>query len=150
MLEQSDMELHVGAFVIYLPTMMIDERVTVVDAYTNLGTELDLCLCFATDYGSYVRLKDADDAVGTSVCAIGEHLLLLGIHFKDSVERVLLMVCQKALTAIVVDKKLDYQPELLVQAIKHVELGLANKLTAFLLHLNKYKIGSASILVRRA
>lgn len=83
--------------------MMVNERVTIVDTYANLGTELDLCL--ATDDGSYVRLKDADDAVGTSVRSIAEHLLLLGIHAKGGVERMLLMACQKGLSARVADKK---------------------------------------------
>lgn len=101
--EQACVELQVGAFVICVPTMMVDERVTIVDAYAYLGAELDLCL--AADYGSYVRLKDADDAVGTSVRSMGKHLLLQGIHVKGGVERMLFMICQKSLAARVIDKK---------------------------------------------
>lgn len=101
--EQTSVDLRVRAFIICVPTMMVNERVTIVDTYANLGTELDLCL--ATDDGSYVRLKDADDAVGTSVRSITEHLLLLGIHVKGGVERMLLMACQKGLSARVADKK---------------------------------------------
>ena len=139
-------KIQVGAFVICVPTMMVDERVTIVDAYAYLGAELDLCLRLAADYGSYVRLKDADDAVGTSVRSIGEHLLLLGIHIKGGVERMPLMACQKSLAARVTDKKLNYLFELLVQATKHVGLGPAYKLAALLFHLHKYEIGSAGIL----
>lgn len=128
--------------------MMVNERVTIVDTYANLGTELDLCL--ATDDGSYVRLKDADDAVGTSVRSIAEHLLLLGIHVKGGVERMLLMACQKGLSARVADKKNNYLFELPAQATKHVGLGPVDKLTAFLFHLHKYEIGSADILVGSA
>lgn len=84
--EQTSVRLQVRAFIICVPTMMVNERVTIVDTYANLGAELDLCLCFVTDDGSYVRLKDADDAVGTNVRSIGEHLLLLGIHVKGGVE----------------------------------------------------------------
>lgn len=84
--EQTSVKLQVRAFIICVPTMMVNERVTIVDTYANLGAELDLCLCFVTDDGSYVRLKDADDAVGTNVRYIGEHLLLLGIHVKGGVE----------------------------------------------------------------
>lgn len=84
--EQTSVKLQVRAFIICVPTMMVNERVTIVDTYANLGAELDLCLCFVTDDGSYVRLKDADDAVGTNVRSIGEHLLLLGIHVKGGVE----------------------------------------------------------------
>lgn len=46
-------------------------------------------------------------------------------------------------------KKLGYLLEFLVQATKHVGLGPAYKLTAFFLHLHKYEIGSAGILVGR-
>ena len=146
--EQASVELQVGALVICIPTMMINERIALVDAYANLGTKLDLCLCLAADDRSYVRLKDADDAVGTCMCSIGEHLLLLGIHVKGGVECMLLIVRQKSLAARVVDKKLNYLLELLVQATKHVGLGPADKFTAFLFHLYKYEIGPAGIFVR--
>ena len=121
--EQTSVELQVRAFIICVPTMMVNERVTIVDTYANLGAELDLCLCLATDDGSYMRLKDADDAVGASVSSIGEHLLLLSIHVKGGVERMLLVAYQKGLAARVADKKLDYLFELSVQATKHVGLG---------------------------
>ena len=148
--EQTSVELQVRAFNICVPTMMVNERVTIVDTYANLGAELDLCLCLATDDGSYMRLKDADDAVGASVSSIGEHLLLLSIHVKGGVERMLLVAYQKGFAARVADKKFDYLFELSVQATKHVGFGPMDKLAAFLFHLHKYEIGSADILVGSA
>ena len=150
LLEQTSVELHVGAFVICVPTMMINERVALINAYANLGTELNLCLCLTTDDGSYMRLKDADDAVGTSVCAILEHLQLLVIHVKGGIEYTLLITREKRLAASVIDKKVDYLFEFLVQATKHVGLGQTDKPAAFLFHLYEFEIGSAGIFVGRA
>lgn len=150
LLKHTSVEFQVGAFVICVPTMMIDERVTLINAYANLGTELDFCLCLATYDGPYVRLKDADDAVSASMHTIREHIKLLDVHVEGGIECMLLMFCEKSLAARVVDKKLDNLFEFLVQATKHVGLGQTDKPAAFLFHLHKYEIGSAGILVRRA
>ena len=97
LLKHTSVEFQVGAFVICVPTMVINERVTLINTYANLGTELDFCLCLATYDGPYVRLKDADDAVSASMRSIREHLKLLDVHVEGGIEYMLLIFCKKGL-----------------------------------------------------
>ena len=82
--EKFDLKLCIGFLVVGIPAQMVDEGIALTDACTYLGSEFHFCLGLASDYWAKVWLEDADDAVGTMMCVVRKHLLLLMIHSYNS------------------------------------------------------------------
>lgn len=105
--KESYVQGRVRTFIVDIPTVMVYEGVTFIEAHAYFRPEFSLGLCLVADDWTYVRLEDADNAVGTCMDIIGEHFKLLMIHVKRSVEYVLFTGCQTVFAAFVIDEQSD-------------------------------------------
>ncbi len=142
LLEFFNLELEVCALVVGIPTVVVDEVVTLYDADTDLRTELHICGSLSPDNGAYMGLEDAYDPILAAMLACAEHLLLLEVHLHRGIQNPALVFAQavKAITELTCSEV--YQREdILVQATEHLFYCVFHQLAALLLHLHQVSVG---------